>query len=471
MIRAAATASMLVVVQASCGDASLVPVDAPLAFSADAEATADPQPVSLRVVNLCPSAVDLYVADDGTPAVAAVAPDMVTTYVGAMVGGERGVFHVRRANDPADALPLASSDPVQPSAGDQATLAIRGASCAILPLWGGFGDTPEATLRIRFVDTSGAPPPIRLFMEQPDGTFPQIAAVDPLGGSAAPGVLVAAPPPGTETVNVQVDAELVATPEKGTPGYEIPAAQLRAGAKLFVFSTLTPTFQVVLVGEGQDAPFRVTRNPTVTVFNAVPDLCAGNAVGAHMAFRDGAGKIVGAVDAQFGHASLSILQLPPTATGHTIAVTPGAGCSDGGGGEAATGPLVPGGSYLALVFGSAAAGAIEARTLAGPPTDRSRPQVQLINIALGAPAIDVATDLSAADAGVGPVVFGAVPYGGSSDWIATPSQPQVVVVQRPSLKTTLPIASEYLFVIGDWRNVAATAVRLVLFAAKSLGSG
>src|SRR5262249_29666585 len=214
-----------------------------------------------------------------------------TPYLGTML---YGTLEVHRAGD---SQPMATSDLLSPAEGDQATVALRGNNCSLMPLWEGFGDTPPGFLRIRFVDTLGRDTPTRLYLENGDGIFHQIAAVPALGDSGREGVMVPVAPMDRDSVRAQVGPELSSTP--GTPGYQIPTSVLAEGATLFVFNRQLALFILAYDGPPAAIPSGTVRvNPSVALLNGAADLCGTAA--SHFAFSDASGHALAAPHIPFG---------------------------------------------------------------------------------------------------------------------------------------------------------------------------
>src|SRR5262249_40516240 len=123
-----------------------------------------------------------------------------------------------------------------PASDDHVTVALRGAGCAVVPLVEHFPGASPGTLRIRFIDMLGKDTPTRLYVEQDDGSFAQVAAVSPFGRSGPEGIEIATPGMARSSVRLQVGPELSSA--AGTPGYQVPTAVLSEGATLLVFNRL-----------------------------------------------------------------------------------------------------------------------------------------------------------------------------------------------------------------------------------------
>ena len=161
------------------------------------DAAEPPVPVTLRFINLCATAVDVYVGADEAVLLGNVVPGQVTQYLDEMLGGTRDVLRIRRAGDSAHAQPLGGSQPVHPAAGDRATVAFRGSPCSVTPLWEKFLPAGAGALRVRFVDALGQDTPTRLYSEQTGGLMQQLSAIDALGDSGPDGVPMPAAPAGS----------------------------------------------------------------------------------------------------------------------------------------------------------------------------------------------------------------------------------------------------------------------------------
>src|SRR5262249_39381577 len=149
----------------------------------------------------------------------------------------------------------------------------------------------------RFVDTLGRDTPTRLYLENGDGIFHQIAAVAPLGDSGREGVLVPVAPMDRDSVRAQVGPELSST--AGTPGYQIPTSVLQEGATLFVFNRQLALFILAFDGPPPEIPSGTVRvNPAVALLNAASDLCGTGA--SHFAFNDSNGLALAALDIRYG---------------------------------------------------------------------------------------------------------------------------------------------------------------------------
>ena len=411
---------------AAAPDAAVVPDAA--ASSDDACGAPD---VTLRVVNLCASAVDVYVGGQSQPLFANVQPGDVTPYLGTMLYGTLEVHHA------GDAQPLATSDLLSPAEGDQATVALRGNNCSPMALWEGFGDTQPGFLRIRFVDTLGRDTPTRLYLENGDGVFHQVAAVAPLGDSGREGALVPVAPMDRASVRAQVGPELSSTP--GTPGYQIPTSVLYEGATLFVFNRQLALFILAFDGPPPALPSGIVRvNPSVALLNGASDLCGTAA--SHFAFSDSSGNALAALDIRYGQEGR--LVLPPTTGGHSIT----ASCNGGPGRTVATGPLEAGQRYLQILFGSQILS-----TSDRPPATLGGPGLVFANAVVNAPPLDVQTRDATGNL---TTIFTAVAPGTLADWIAAPAQDyDLVLLERPAVSASFSGGQPaFVVAIGDWNG-------------------
>jgi hypothetical protein len=415
--------------------------------------------MTMRVVNLCTSAVDVYQAGQDTPFLTGVKPGDVTTYVPLQVDTTSGALEVRRAGDSHLKAPFAMSNALQPSPNDQATVALKGDGCSVLPLWEHFGPIGAGELRLRFVDTVGtAMPtiPTRLYMEQADQSFAQVVAVPGDGDSGASGVVVPTVAPDRSSVRLQVGPSLGAN--QGEYGYQVPGAVFKQGAELFVFYLPSSLFVVGSDGPPPeiqaapgDPPGLIRINPTLTVVNAVPDLCGTGS--SHVTVSDAQSNKLVEFDLAFG--STQKRSLLPAPVGHSVALTPiSAGCT-GTGGAVSTGPLAAGSRYVQIVFGSAApgAGALQSyAVLDARPAGSLGPAIAFFNAALGAPSAGIDVDVLRTGDPSPVIAFPGVAFGALSMWIPAPVQGYTVFpdLQQGAVASVAANTSYLFLAIGDW---------------------
>jgi hypothetical protein len=449
---------MLCFVAVGCGDGDGAPPDLGTddlgVGSCGGDLGEDQVTVFVRLVDACGRDVDLYVAGETKPLLQAVAAQQVSGWVAAPLGIEHGAFELREAGAAASVRALAISDPVHPADGDRVTVIARGQGCSLQPLIDGFGAAQPGALRVRFVDTLGRDDPTRLYWEQPDGSFRQVAAVAPYGESGAEGVLVATPPPTQKSVRVQVGPELSSA--VGKPGYQLPPAMLGDGAQLLVLAELLTVWIIDM--DGTVAQIRI--NPSLAVLAAVPDICGTGT--SHFAFADSDGSALATLDITFGLEKR--LSLPPTASGHPITVSGAATCPSGGvQATATTAALEAGGRYLVAVYRSATDGNL--RTYTTPeklPSGVVPPAIGFFHAARGLPSLDVVRIDGGDDGGMS-TLFQSIAPGTLAPWTAAPlTDYTLALAQRPTATVSFSANQSVLFLaIGDAAGAPNAPPRLV----------